>query len=167
MRQTIYRWRPGSRMRGSAQHAGEIIERLQQTQGKATPEEILKVAKPADSPLHSYFEWDNSVAAHKFRLQQAADLVRSIDLVRVDNMEAPPKARAFASVVLRGEEGRSYVHVKDALSDPEYRGQLLTEARQEMESFRVRYAGLQELARVFSAIKKVTRRGNASRAMAR
>lgn len=45
--------------------------------GKITPEALVAAARSEDSPLHSYFEWDNDVAAEKYRMMQARTLLRS------------------------------------------------------------------------------------------
>ena len=36
-----------------------------------SPEEVLEKAKDKNSELHKCFEWDDTVAANKYRLQQA------------------------------------------------------------------------------------------------
>jgi len=44
--------------------------------GRLTPDAIVDDAKSHDSPLHEHFEWDDSVAAGKFRIDQARGLIR-------------------------------------------------------------------------------------------
>ena len=41
---------------------------------KVTPQEILEKARDETSELHKCFEWDDSVAAERYRLQQAGNL---------------------------------------------------------------------------------------------
>ena len=63
----------------------KVIERLKKLAalggGTLTPDAVVKDAKSVSSPLHTHFEWDDDVAANKFRLDQARRLIRS---VRVD-----------------------------------------------------------------------------------
>ena len=62
----------------------EVIERLKSLENSAgilTPDAVLHDARNIDSPLHSYFDWDDKTAAHKFRLDQARKLIRSVRLV--------------------------------------------------------------------------------------
>ena len=40
--------------------------------------EIVAAAKAKNHPLHDQFEWDDKKAAHQYRLQQAATIVRRI-----------------------------------------------------------------------------------------
>ncbi len=51
--------------------------------GKLTPASVVSDASDPASPLHSCFEWDDSVAAHKYRLEQARVLIRSVKCVSV------------------------------------------------------------------------------------
>lgn len=48
--------------------------------GTLTPEEVVRLARSPDSVLHDAFEWDDSVAAHKYRLDQARDLISSFEI---------------------------------------------------------------------------------------
>ena len=43
--------------------------------GKLDPETVVDVARDPDHPLHSHFEWDDSKAAHQYRLGQARALI--------------------------------------------------------------------------------------------
>lgn len=46
--------------------------------GRLTPAAVVKDARSKKSPLHSFFEWDDSEAAHQYRLNQARGLIRSV-----------------------------------------------------------------------------------------
>lgn len=51
----------------------------------------LDARNPA-SPLHDLFDWDNSVAGYKWRLQQAREVIRSVEYVitiRSEQIRAP------------------------------------------------------------------------------
>ena len=45
--------------------------------GLLKPEDVVEAARPANSPLHTRFTWDDSAAAHQFRLEQARTLIRT------------------------------------------------------------------------------------------
>ena len=42
--------------------------------GKLYPRAVVDAARPAGSPLHGSFEWDDSVAAESYRIEQARKL---------------------------------------------------------------------------------------------
>ena len=78
--------------------------------GLITPAEIVDHATDPDSPLHSFFEWDDTAAAAKYRLAQASKLIRSCRIVfrtekrkvtavaYVRNPEAGPKEAGYIQV---------------------------------------------------------------------
>jgi hypothetical protein len=56
----------------------ERLRALESETGTITPEALVDDARADDSPLHELFEWDNSVAAEKFRLHQARVVLKSV-----------------------------------------------------------------------------------------
>lgn len=62
----------------------QVLRRLTRT-GDLSPEHVVEEARSGDSPLHEFFEWDDTKAAHAHRLQQARTLIRSVKIeVTVD-----------------------------------------------------------------------------------
>ena len=54
--------------------------------GRITPEDVVTEAEDVNSPLHHLFEWDDGEAAHRYRLDQARHLIRSVKVhIKVDN----------------------------------------------------------------------------------
>jgi hypothetical protein len=49
--------------------------------GKLTAADVVAAARPARSPLHRFFTWDQAVAADKCRLDEARRLIRSYEYV--------------------------------------------------------------------------------------
>lgn len=46
--------------------------------GTLTAENVVKDARDPKSPLHDYFDWNDTDAAHQWRLSQARELIRSV-----------------------------------------------------------------------------------------
>lgn len=46
--------------------------------GRLTPDDVVADAKKADSPLHPFFEWNKTKAAHAYWLEQARTLITSV-----------------------------------------------------------------------------------------
>jgi len=109
----------------TVQKIGEEITNLtQKRKGKLHPIDVVKEARDKDHILHNYFVWDNSVAGHKYRLQQARDLIANIvEVVVVEGEQS--KQRSFYSVSGNGGGERAYVTLKEAVSTPSYRKELL------------------------------------------
>lgn len=127
MKKTKYEARVGSPFKGEmAQTYGERLEYIASiNEGKITPELVIKDAINKNSTFHDYFEWDTTIAANQYRLQQARDLVNHI--VEVVVIEGKPsKQRSFFSVK-NGDGNRVYVNIKTAIKTPNYRVQLLNQ----------------------------------------
>lgn len=61
------------------------LKKIEDAAGRLTPEAVVDVASDPASPLHEQFEWDDSEAAHKYRIEQARTLIRSVKvLVQVE-----------------------------------------------------------------------------------
>jgi len=156
-RRMVYAWREGARVSLNAQIAGQRLEQLKREhRGLVTPEAVVTDARPKRSPLHDHFEWEDSEAAKKYRLDQARELLRSI-VVRIDDRRLPDKSvRAFVHVEVpdNGESRRGYMGVREALSNKELRAQVLRCALGELKSWQERYRELREFGDVFEAIEE-------------
>jgi hypothetical protein len=49
---------------------------LTQEKGNLTPDRVIHYARNEKAALHESFEWDDTVAGHKYRIQQANALIR-------------------------------------------------------------------------------------------
>ena len=145
----IYKFKSGTRLKVSAQAAGELCAKLE-SQGKLTPHEVVEASRPDDAPLHAAFEWNDNIAAEKYRETQAGYIIRSIEVVIE---EASEPTRAFQSIVITEGE-REYREITRILSIQSDREQLLAAARHELAAFKRKYKVLEELAEVFAAIDR-------------
>jgi len=48
--------------------------------GRITAHAVLDAARPASSPIHDCFDWNDSEAAEKWRLEQARELIRRVKI---------------------------------------------------------------------------------------
>ena len=136
-----------------AQIAGETIEALKSELGKdyIEAEDLLNASRAENAPLHSCFEWDDTIAAEKYRLNQAGDIIRNITVKIVDASEKPQVVRALVNVSPQNEKGK-YVSIQTAMVKGEYRDQVLKNALIELQNFKRKYQSYSELATVFTAI---------------
>lgn len=65
----------------------EELKEIQEVRGEINPALILESARNKKSVLHAYFTWDDKKAADKWRLQQASELLRRIEVKVVTNGE--------------------------------------------------------------------------------
>jgi hypothetical protein len=115
-------------------------------EGEITPELVLEDAKDSASPLHDYFEWDDSTAAFEWRLQQARVLIRSIDLVREDRPQETTNAYHFVKT--------TYVASAKVFSDEEKSRHVIDNALSELKGWQIRYKQYKELAKLNDTISQ-------------
>ena len=163
----IYEWKFRS-MGISAQAAGEFLETLsQQHNGRLTPQIIVDAARDENSLIHPCFQWNDSIAAEEHRKQQARQLMGNLIVVHdTGNRQIRTRSRVNIEITREPEEPttaetpacvpprreRFYLSVQDVMHDPESRDYLLDQARREIASYRRKYATLNELSLLFSAI---------------
>ena len=134
----------------------ELKKLAQDNGGLLQPEIVVEAARPKSSPLHSRFEWDDSVAGQQYRIWQARQLIR-VSVEVITGSEEP--MNVFVSLTPdRAKESGGYRVMTHVLSRKEMREQMLSDALAELQCFREKYARLKELAGVFEAIKKVNRK---------
>ena len=97
---------------------GEAFANIEKRDGCCRPSRVVELAKNRKSPLHGAFEWDDDVAAHKFRLNQARNLIRAVGVV-VDGGGAPRVVEAFVHVPAVGDEKAKYLSIEKLQQDPD------------------------------------------------
>ena len=67
-----YQWKLPGVMPVDAQTAGDELERVYKKRGDIKPSTLVEESRPASAPLHRCFEWDDAIAAEKYRESQAS-----------------------------------------------------------------------------------------------
>lgn len=106
------------------------IRRIAHAEGKLTANVLVDHAADPDSPLHDRFEWDDTVAAHEYRLEQARNMIRRIHV----ELYAQP-VREFVYVPSTG----SYQPIGDIIASPSYQAEVLTRFQREADGFAARW----------------------------
>ena len=122
---------------------------------KLTVRSVLSDAEDPKSPLHKYFDWDDTEAAKKWRVHQAQRLICAVQVY------IPTHKPEHTSVRVRKYwRGKPHVYdeVKTVLRKKESREYVLAQVLRELERIRTTYAHLSELAEVFAAIDKVAKK---------
>lgn len=145
----VYEW--SVNMKPSAQAVGDLCEQLKNTVG-LSPKTLLDASRAEDSLLHNEFEWNNDIAAEKYRLEQSRHIIANLKVVP-EKTDEP--TRAFVVCTHKYGESSGYEHIADIMSDEEKRQQLLESAKTEMRWFKGKYHTLVELAKVMDAIDEV------------
>lgn len=56
----------------------DALAKLESENGRLTPSTVVAEARDSSSVLHGCFEWDDTVAAHRWRIDQARTLIASV-----------------------------------------------------------------------------------------
>jgi hypothetical protein len=146
----VYSWKEASRIKADAQIAGEMCEELERTVG-LTPKSLVDANRDKTAPLHDEFEWNNDIAADKYRETQAQYIIRML-CVGTENKEKQP-SRAFYSIV---QGDHKYESLSVIVESDDKAKKLLQAAYKELMAFKQKYESLAELIPVFDIIDEVT-----------
>ena len=148
-------WKPGFETMFKAD-AQLVAEEIVSIGDKSTPYQILEKARNPATELHKCFEWDDSIAAEKYRLSQARKVVCNL-VIRETIKEEKPPIRFF----YQPKNGGGYQTTQIIYKDPDKYQALLASVLRELVSIRNKHSNLAELDGVFSAIDEAVR-GKAS-----
>ena len=98
--------------------------------GHLLPEKVIEAARAENSPLHDEFEWDDSIAAHKHRIEQAEHLIRRYRITYKDTKaEERQIVRSVGQVPEYSPhpQMRGYFRTSALLAGPERKNFLLAE----------------------------------------
>ena len=136
-------------MRQLNEAAQAEMKLLMSRHGKLVPAEaVVDFARDDSTALHAYFEWDDTEAARKYRIEQARRVIRLTIGVIVEDR---PPTRLLVSLTTDRTAGGGYRSVRDVLADDRLREQMLQDALSEFKLFRVKYDGLYELQKLWDA----------------
>jgi len=170
-----YSWNYNFGAKVSADVVGATFERLEEEQGEVNKENFLEASRPEESATHNLFEWNDSIAAEKYRLQQSGKYIQLLNVtivnipqqaqrqeVSIASDELKPKpmpitTRAYVDTAPGRCTKGAFVNIETALSDDEKRKIVLAHAFDELQMFEKKYELYGELSGVFTAIDKFGR----------
>lgn len=137
-------WKVPGIFKADAQKVYEEIGDVQ-----ITPEEVLEKARNRKSELHKCFIWDDSIAAEKYRLGQARQIIQLLVVKPVKEEHTPLRIYQITS------ERNTYQPTKLFMEQPDEYAILLERAKNELKAIETRYKMLAELEDVFMAIDEL------------
>lgn len=135
--------------------AAKVLLDIKERHGHCGAEILVAEAVAEDHPLHNKFTWEDSKAAHHWRLQEARQITRSIRIILDPKVpeEDQPEIRAFVHVKADDKEikfeGDSYLPIIDVFESKTYTQQILDRAMDELRGWQKRYS---EYKSVFGAV---------------
>lgn len=179
-----YMWRDGYGYGGKekAQIVGEVLEHIENRDGEVTSKSFLEESRPENSPTHSMFEWDDSIAAEKYRLNQSSKIIGQLTFeiiyeqnetteleieVKKENtesVEAPVTLTPHSAFVncsrskmygSPSSDCAKYVSINKAMSNANMREQVVANSFREMKMFINKYREITEFTKIFEAMDEV------------
>lgn len=146
----VYSWKLPGMYDVPAQDAGEELERISRKHGKMDPSDIVDESRPENAVLHPCFEWDDPVAAEKWREQQARNICCCIITTMEPKAGSPVKVRAFVNVE------NTYQPIQAVIDNGEKMDSLFLSAMKELTAFKTKFASLSQLRPIFDAIDSLS-----------
>ena len=147
-------WAKGSVFKADPNIAKDVMDQLS-AEGRLSPMDLVEASRPEDAPLHNEFEWNDTIAAQKWRERTGRIMIASIVVTQEAEEEEKP-IRAYFNI----ERGtHEYIPTEVIFSDEAKRERLLDIAKRELLSFKSKYQSLTELAGVMDAIDEVMKDG--------
>lgn len=119
--------------------------------GLVSAEDFVDAARPKNSPLHKYLEWDDGAAADAWRLQQARQCLNAIEVAYVEDDAPPVWVRGYFNVVT-AEGDRVYAPISVVKVTHEYDQQVRDRFARELLSIHDRMKSYDELEPVVQVV---------------
>lgn len=117
------------------------LKALMDKDSRLSPKKVLDYAQDPGTALHKCFEWDDSKAAEKYRMDQARHLIRRVRVLVIQPPDIRIHARVFHS--LPGDRGKgpagSYREIRSILASKQHTLEMLKMARQDAQTFIDKY----------------------------
>lgn len=150
-----YSWRIPHRV--DAQVTGKVMEQIEERDGCVTKEAFLEESRPQTAPTHELFEWDDTVAAEKYRLEQSRHIITDLQ-VKIIRHDVEKKAPAVVKVTVGNKTKGEYVNVETVMQTDELRKVALQNALYDFKQLEAKYGDYVELAEIFTAIHQIERK---------
>jgi len=132
------------------------LDRIERETGAIMPEEVVRRAKSPYSPLHGHFDWSDRVAAKKWRLMQATQLILSVRLSGDDGASR----RQFVNIGY----GAGFASMEKVRANPDIAAQVAKAAHDEIEDWVRRYQDISEaLGFAKEAVKTLSKKNKKRR----
>lgn len=137
-------WKMPGIFKADAQKVGEEISALGD---EVTPQQLVEAARDESTELHKCFEWDDTIAAEKWRLHQARQVFCFL-VIR----EEEPKPEDVPVRVWHKNDSGGYKRAELVFRQEDEYQKLLQAAYAELRAFKIKYARLQELSEILALI---------------
>lgn len=130
----------------------ELDQLAKRGKGILTADAVVKHARNPETALHEAFEWDDTEAARRFRLDQARQVIRFYVYYEP---QVERQVRAYVSVPSDRAEGNGYRHSREVAANQDWSAQLLEEVAVKVRQMRDSYAYIRILDDLWPRLEAV------------
>ena len=138
-------WKIQGLFKADAQKVSEEIAEIGEI---VNPSEIVDKARDEKTELHKCFEWRDDVAAEKYRVYQARQILGNL----VFEVANEPTKQEPIRLMYKTTENEGYKSINLIMNKPDEYKALLNRAYSELQAFKNKYKMLKELQDVFDLI---------------
>lgn len=154
----IYQWKKGSHHKVEPEVAAEVMNGLAE-KGTLNAETLVDVSKDENSPMHPEFDWDDTTAAHNWRLHQARNVINA--LVMIDDAE-PEKEPVRVFLKIESVNQNQYESTQVLVRTQTGRDAMIEQAERELKAFRAKYEAIltwtNAISNIDSAIEQIKKK---------
>jgi hypothetical protein len=129
----------------------DVLRQTYARNGEVSERILVDEARPKNAPLHDRFEWNNRIAGDAYRLVQAGNMIRSVQVDFISPATGEPtKVREWVSVhEMRptadpDETVGRYIPIGEVMADEVAASTLIRIAERELAEWRRKYRHLVE-----------------------
>lgn len=143
------KWAVTGLFKGNAEICADEVASI----GEAvTPKDVVNYARNPNTELHKCFEWDDAIAAEKYREHTARVLIRSFTFEHIDK---ETEERTPIRIFSHDSEENTYKQTTRMVIVEDKYALLLQNAKRELDAFRRKYEMLSELEDIIEDISKI------------
>lgn len=118
--------------------------------GKLKPAEVVAYARDDGTALHSYFEWDDSVAAAHHRMWQARKLIRAVVVIEE---QTERHIKPLWSLSPDRKEG-GYRSIEAIVKNQTHHEAMINMALKELQRWCTRFESIDDLSSLIAAVER-------------
>lgn len=141
-------WKSGARIAADAQ---KVADELTALGNEVRPEAVVELARNEGTELHRCFEWDDTVAAERYRVHQARQVLCSLVIKEAQDLPQTEGKRLY----YKTDEHDGYKPTEYILRHEDEREKLLARALNELRALERKYNTLYELNAVWAALGEI------------
>lgn len=153
----IAKWKTGMASLHNGADADTVAREIRSIGEDVTPKQIVNYARNEDTELHKCFEWDNNIAAERYRLFQARQVVCHLVIKEPEKDETDNKSTEKTEIrVFHKTDGNGYKPAQIVFTNADEYAKLIERAKSELVWFKRKYSKLtNEFPELFHKIDSV------------